>query len=249
MSVLNANSLIQEALELTSMVGDGEPADGTLAASCLALLNRAVSQLNNDSYFSTAVMTVDKVGAGKVYFKKLEEGEVCPDDTVDMEPPEAIVGVSRQLGVRWLQLLCSNPQDMMQVTNMTLPSTYCYQTTSEIAPSGNIRLVGECLLNGHGSATLRFFCNRKLPEYKITDDLGISPLYHDAILYTLAVMICHKYKLKDYMDDMERLKASALAQIDRNTVTNRALENGTRFITSYQDAYFNGFAGAGMAIG
>ena len=37
--MLAVNSLIQEALELTSMVGDGEAAEGTLAASALALLN------------------------------------------------------------------------------------------------------------------------------------------------------------------------------------------------------------------
>lgn len=248
MAVLNANSLIQEACELTSMVGDGEAAEGTLAASCLALLNRAVSQLNDDNYFSTAMLTVDKLCGGKVYFKKLEEGEECPEDVIDMEPPEMVAGVSRQVGIRWIQLYCSNPQDMMSVTSMTLPSTYCYQVISEVAPSGDIRLVGELMLNGHARANLRFFVNRRFPEYKITDDLGISPLYHDAILYTLAVMICHKYKLKDYMDDMERLKASALAQIDRNSLTNRALENGTRLAGSYLDGYYNGLAGNGLAL-
>lgn len=245
---LNANALIQEACELTSMVGDGEAAEGTLAASCLQLLNRTVSQLNNDNYFAAALMNVEKTCAGKVYFKKLEEGEDCPEDVIDMEAPEVVEGVSRQVGIRWLPLYTSNPQDMMAVTNMTLPSTYCYQVYSETAPSGDLRLVGELMLNGHGRSTVKIFYNRRFPEYKITDDLGISPLYHDAILYSLAVMICHKYKLKDYLDDMERLKSCALAQIDRNAVINKSLENGTRGCGSYLDGYYNGMAGAGLAL-
>ena len=111
--MLAVNSIIQEALELTSMVGDGEAADGTLAASALGLLNRVIARLNNDNYFSSTQDYADIGAAGKIYFKKLEEGETFESfdgsACVDMEPPESIAGVSRKLGIRWLQLLPSNP--------------------------------------------------------------------------------------------------------------------------------------------
>lgn len=122
--MLAVNSIIQEALELTSMVGDGEAADGTLAASALGLLNRVIARLNNDNYFSSTQDYADIGAAGKIYFKKLEEGETFESSDgsacVDMEPPESIAGVSRKLGIRWNQLLPSNPRDQMALFTLLI---------------------------------------------------------------------------------------------------------------------------------
>lgn len=250
--MLAVNSIIQEALELTSMVGDGEAADGTLAASALGLLNRVVARLNNDNYFSSTQEYVDTAAGGKVYFKKLEEGETFESSDgsscVNMEPPEAVDGVSRKLGIRWLQLLPSNPRDQMAMTSWSLPTTYSYGFKFEKAPSGNDRMVGELLLNGNAHSLLRVFMNHRLPKYSLTDNMAISPLYHDAILYSLAVAICEKYKLYDYMENMERQKSAALSIIDRNTLNNRALNSGLVNQESYMDSYFNGLGGNGLTL-
>lgn len=250
--MLAVNSIIQEALELTSMVGDGEAADGTLAASALGLLNRVIARLNNDNYFSSTQDYTDIGAGGKIYFKKLEEGENFESSDgsacVDMDPPESIVGVSRKLGIRWLQLLPSNPRDQMAMTSWSLPTTYSYGFRFEKAPSGNDRMVGEVLLNGNAYAQIRVFMNHRLPKYSITDNMAISPLYHDAILYSLAVAICEKYKLKDYQPEMERQKDAALAVIDVNTLNNRALNSGLVNQESYMDSYFNGLCGNGLSL-
>ena len=250
--MLAVNSIIQEALELTSMVGDGEAADGTLAASALGLLNRVIARLNNDNYFSSTHDYADIGAAGKIYFKKLEEGEIFESSDgsacVDMEPPESIVGVSRKLGIRWYQLLPSNPRDQMAMTSWSLPTTYSYGFRFEKAPSGKDRMVGEVLLNGKAYSQIRVFMNHRLPKYSITDNMAISPLYHDAILYSLAVAICEKYKLKDYQPDMERQKDAALAVIDVNTLNNRALNSGLVNQGSYMDPYFNGLGGNGLSL-
>ena len=250
--MLAVNSIIQEALELTSMVGDGEAADGTLAASALGLLNRVIARLNNDNYFSSTQDYADIGAAGKIYFKKLEEGEIFESSDgsacVNMEPPESIVGVSRKLGIRWYQLLPSNPRDQMAMTSWSLPTTYSYGFRFEKAPSGKDRMVGEVLLNGKAYSQIRVFMNHRLPKYSITDNMAISPLYHDAILYSLAVSICEKYKLKDYQPDMERQKDAALAVIDVNTLNNRALNSGLVNQGSYMDPYFNGLDGNGLSL-
>lgn len=250
--MLAVNSIIQEALELTSMVGDGEAADGTLAASVLGLLNRVIARLNNDNYFSSTQDYADIGAGGKIYFKKLEKGESFESSDgsacVDMEPPESIAGVSRKLGIRWLQLLPSNPRDQMAMTSWSLPTTYSYGFKFEKAPSGNDRMVGEVLLNGKAYSQIRVFMNHRLPKYSITDNMAISPLYHDAILYSLAVAICEKYKLKDYQPDMERQKDAALAVIDVNTLNNRALNSGLVNQESYMDSYFNGLCGNGLSL-
>lgn len=250
--MLAVNSMIQEALELTSMVGDGEAADGTLAASALGLLNRVIARLNNDNYFSSTQDYRDVGAGGKVYFKRLEEGETFESTDgsacIDMEPPESIEGVSRKLGIRWLQLLPSNPRDQMAMTSWSLPTTYSYGFKFEKAPSGNDRMVGEVLLNGNAHSLVRIFMNHRLPRYTITDNMAISPLYHDAILYSLAVAICEKYKLKDYQPEMERQKSIALSVIDRNTLNNRALNSGLVNQESYMDSYFNGLGGNGLSL-
>jgi hypothetical protein len=251
--MLSVNALIQEAAELCSMVADGEPADGTLAASYLNLLNRTIAKLNNDNYFSSCLDTAEVNAAGEIQFKVLEENELVPDNVtvINMEPPEAIVGVSRKVGIRWLELYGSNPQAMAAVTSMTLPSHYCYQVTTDTTPhdhTPNNRLVGKLTLNGSGRADIKVYFNRRIPVLKLTDAIPLSPLYHDAILYSLAEAACLKYKLFDYLGEIRDLKNSALAMIDRNTLNNRMMENGTRLASSWDRAYYDGLAGDGLAI-
>ena len=67
-------------------------------------------------------------------------------------------------------------------------------------------------------------------------------------LYSLAEAACLKYKLFDYLGEIRDLKNSALAMIDRNTLNNRMMENGTRLASSWDRAYYDGLAGDGLAI-
>lgn len=251
--MLSVNALIQEAAELCSMVGDGEALDGTTAASYLNLLNRVIAKLNNDNYFSSCLDSTDAMCGGSLYFKKLADGEVIPDGmtVVDMEPPEAIVGVSRKVGIRWLQLYPSNPQDMAAALSMSLPSHYCYEVYSETTPNDHTphnRLVGKLSLNGVAMSEIKVYYNHRFPTLKLTDSIAVSPIYHDAILYSLAYAACVKYKLDDYKAEINDQKNEALAVIDRNTLNNRVMENGTRMCESYDRPYFDGIAGNGLTL-
>ena len=251
--MLYVNSIIQEAAEECSLCGSGEALDGTNAAVCLSLLNRVIARLNNDNYFSSCLDTVTVNASGEIQFKVLEPDEVIPDGVtvVNMEPPEAVVGVSRKVGIRWLELYGSNPQDMAAVTSMTLPTHFCYQVFTETTPhdhTPNNRLVGKITLNGTGRADIKVFLNRRIPQLQLVDAIPVSPLYHDAILYSLAEKICQHYKLSDYLTEIRDEKNAALAMIDRNTLNNRMMENGTRGLSSWDKAYYDGLAGNGLVI-
>lgn len=246
--MIAVNTLIQEAFELVSMTGDGEAVEGTYAAKGLKCLNRVISELNNDNYFSASQAFSEVTASGEITFKKLEAGEAPQPGTIDMEPPESVAGVSRKVGIRWLILLPSNPVQMMSVQSYSLAAMYSYALTSEVAPSGETRMVGKVILNGTASSTFRVFYNAYLPVYKMTDSIAVSPLYHDAILFSLAAELCVEYKLDDYKPDMLRRKSAALSIIDRNTLNNRAMNSGTIAGGSYMDPYYNGLGGNGFVL-
>ena len=83
------NDLIQTAAEDLNQVGDGEPVSGELAASYEGLVNRAIAELNADSYISLTVGYKEIMAAGSVSFKELEPGE-SPSNTINMYPPDTI---------------------------------------------------------------------------------------------------------------------------------------------------------------
>ena len=223
--MLSVNQLVQEACEDLSRVGDGEAVPPELAASCEGLLNRAITALNTDSYISLTVNTYDLEAAGDVTFRKLEEGEVKPAGTIDMEPPDYVQGVARQVGIRWVRLVGSNPESMDRINTNSLPTNYCYGVKTETAPSGATRRIGIVRTNGTYPCTVRIYENSQLPHYRLGDMIYLSPLYHDLILYKLEMLMIDKYKLYSYAERTQLNLTGAMDAIDTNTAANRPLRN------------------------
>lgn len=242
---LSVNQLIQNACEDLSLVGDGEAVSPELAASCEGLLNRAIADLNADSFISLSVKTHDIVAAGAVYFRVPEVGEVTTN-TIPQNPPDSIQGVSRQVGIRWLQLQSSNPQQMDRVLTYSYPQLWAYEVSQEIAPSGNPRMVGKVLLNGNNPTQLRIYENSALPKYKLGDTIYLSDLYHNLILYALELKMVNKYKLESYRSATNIELVKAKDAIDTKTAQNRPLTNGLEGGSSYMDPYYNLVGGVGF---
>ena len=215
---MTVNELIQTACEDLSLVGDGEQVAGELAASCEGCLNRAIADLNADNYISLSVKHYDVNVAGSVYFKKLGENEVADANVIDQEPPDAVQGVSRQVGMRWLALHPSNPQEMDRVITYSYPTLWSYQVDTEQAPSGKIRRVGKVLLNGQNPTQLRIYENSRLPTYK----------------------------LASYREQTQIELTKAMKSIDTTTANNRPLTNGTEGIGDYMSPYYNLLGGLGL---
>lgn len=244
--MFTVNSLIQDACEDLSLVGDGDAVSPETAASCEGLLNRAIAGLNSDNYISLSVRTYDVNAAGSVYFKKLEDGETPSQNVVDQEPPDAVQGVSRQVGIRWLQLHPSNPQEMDRVLTYSFPTLWSYEVVQDVAPSGNERRMGVLKLNGTNPAQLRIYENSRLPQYRLGDTIYLSPLYRNLVLYSLEEKMIDKYKLYSYSDKVERELGKAMRAIDTNTANNRPLTNGTEGIGDYLSPYYNLLGGLGL---
>ena len=231
--MLSVNELIQEACEDLSRVGDGETVSPDLAASCEGLLNRAITQLNSDSYISLTVNTIDAVSAGDLRFRKLEEGEAPVANMVNQEPPDSIQGVARKVGIRYVKLTGSNPETMDRVLTYSLPTQWCYGVETETAPSGNTRRVGVLKLNGSYPVDLRIYENSTMPHYKLGDMIYLSPLYHDLILYTLEMRMVKKYKLYSYEEKVQHDLDGAMDAIDVTTAQNRPMRNDDQLLESY----------------
>lgn len=244
--MLTVNNICQTACEDLSLVGDGEAISPELAASCEGCLNRAIADLNADNYISLSVKTHDLSAAGSVFFRKLEQGEAAPSNTVDQEPPDAIQGVSRQVGIRWLRLNASNPEQMDRALTYSFPTMWSYGVEEETAPSGAKRQVGRVYLNGKNPTFLRIYENSQLPKYKLGDTIYLSPLYYNLILYALEFKLVNKYKLESYRAATQVELTKAQKSIDSNTANNRPLTNSVGEGGSYLDSYYNLLGGVGF---
>lgn len=216
------NDLIQTAAEDLNQVGDGEPVSGELAASYEGLVNRAIAELNADSYISLTVGYKEIMAAGSVFFKELEPGE-SPSNTINMYPPDTISGVSRKVGLRFVPLRGFDAQTLDRANTFSLPTIWNYGTTFETAPSGKTRPVGVLRLNGTSPVELRIYLNSTLPRYRLGDTIYLSNLYYNLILYATELKAIDKYKLFSYSASAERGFAKATKLIDTNTANNRPL--------------------------
>lgn len=243
---MTVNELIQSACEDMSLVGDGETVGGDLAASCEGLLNRAITDLNQDGYMSVTVREYEVSAAGSVVFRELEEGEELPANSVNAVIPDSVQGVSRKVGIRWMGLRGASPEDLATCRTFSLPQFYSYSLGDEIAPSGKKRVIGILKLNGTNPVTLKIFVNSKLPRYRLGDTIYLSDLYRNLILYALEVRIAIKYKLYSYKEQAEKDLASAKDSIDKNTLQNRPITNIENGCGGYMDDYYNGLGGVGL---
>lgn len=235
----SVNSLLQTACEDLLLVDDGTPISGELAAQAENCMNRAITALNSDGFMSLTQHVYDRVSNGHVYFRKLEEGESGDSNVVNSEPPDTITGVSRKVGIRWLTLRPTNPQAMDRHLTYSLPTSWSYGTTTEVAPSGNPRNVGVLRLDGNNPVEVRIYLNSHISHYKMGDIVYLPSLYYNLVLYSLEDLLVAKYKLKSYEERVERDLVAAKKMIDTNTANNRPLDNGMDAGGSYLDCYYN----------
>lgn len=243
---MTVNELIQRACEDVNLVEDGEAVTGELNSVSEGLLNLAITDINQDGFLSCTVKEYDRVSAGSIVFRKLEEGEEQQPNCVDSEPPDSVKGVSRKVGIRWLRLTPASPEDLAASNTFSLPQLYCYTVDTETAPSGKQRVVGVLKLNGSNPVELKVFVNSRLPKYKLGDTIYLSDLYYNLILYALEVRLCKRYKYYSYLEQAKDDLTAAKDSIDRNTLVNRPLTNIDNGSRGYMDDYYNGLGGVGL---
>lgn len=243
---MTVNEIIDSACRDLLLVDDNGHASGDLLDTGVELLNIAIAALNSDNYIASNVREDVVSGAGVVYFRKPVVGETLGANSVGIEPPDNIMGVARQVGIRWMQLAPASVEDLSSVATMSLPQCYAYNIKTETAPDDSVRMVGEVKLNGSAPVILKIFSAQKLPTYKSGDTIYLSPLYRNLILYALEQRLCMRYKLSAYKDDVNAMLLEAKDTIDKNALVNRPMTNIANMAGSYMDDYYNGKAGVGF---
>lgn len=248
--MISCNELIDEVCQYLNVVGDGESTDGDLSQKALYELNRLIGNLNSEGYIASAQKWVDVPGGRTVYIKRLRDGEELPPNTVDMDPPEKVDGVSRKIGERFLPMTSLDLSQMSALNRRCLAETWNYGKTFESVPGpgepGEKRIVGRLEMSGYSPEGFRVFYTEKLPTFRLEDTIYLSDLYNNLIFTGLKYAMVKREKLSEetkadaYTDFTE-----AKTLIKRNNVTQRMMQCGT-LAGSYEDAYADGLAGNGF---
>ena len=227
------------------MSGLGESTDGTMAMVGVKELNRAISTLNSEGYIALSQKWTDGPARRVITFRKLLEGEAMPD-TIDMEPPESIVAVARQVGNRFLPLNNGNHIQMSQMSPTSTASSWTYDQDTEPCGENDFRNVGILTLDGEPRNNVRIWYNSKLPIYKLDDKIYLSDLYNELLMSALCVRLANFYELSDEKKkDLASDLLAAKTLIKRNSATQRMLQSG-KLVGDFRDMYNNGLNGVGF---
>ncbi len=239
------NDLIKEALQDVGMCGIRETPEGEMAAAGEGCLNRAIHDLNRDGYVSLTKQVHDIIVAGSITFRKLEEGEIAPSNTINMEPPDGIEAVGRKIGIRYVRLRPSSHTLLDRTMTGSFPTQWCYEEDTETAPSGAARRIGIVRTNGNGPADLRIYVNSQLPSYRQGDMIYLSSLYYSLLLYATEMKLVELGKMYSYQEQVQRNLDGAMAAIDRRHLNN-AENMGPEGLYEMDDPYSDVLSGRGF---
>lgn len=250
--MIAVNELIQDAYQGIGMTGLGEStgefADDNLPVIGCKELNHLIAELNGQGYLSLTQKAIELNPRRTYVFKKLREGEEAAEGVVDMDPPQAVAGVMRKIGVRYIPLHSIDPQQLQMRNLMTIPCNWNYSRDIETWETdlGEVdgREVGILELDGRPNDKIKVFYNMPLPKYELDGKIFLPDLYHSMLLSGL------KYKLACFHKLSEQDKADALTDfngaktlIKRNAITQRMMREEPTG-GSYLDSYYNAFAPA-----
>ena len=257
--MIAVNQLIQDAYESIGMTGLGEAVgtydstddygDGNMSVVACKELNRLITQLNQQGFLAMSQQWVDVPCSSVIEFKKLQDGETAGSNVVDMNPPDKIESVARQVGDRFIILNNSNHVPMSQKNPYTIALSWTYDVKLETTPDDHVpnnRVVGVLTLDGDPRNTVRVWYNAKMPTYKLNDTIYLSDLYNELLMSGLCLRLANYFELSEEKKaSLNRDFIAAKTLIKRNNITQRMLQT-SRLMGDYRDPYFNGLNGVGM---
>lgn len=248
--MISVNELIQKAYQGIGMTGLGEAAgdyaeDNMPVVACDEL-NRLISKLNSEGYIAMAQKWVDAPCSKTIYFRQLVEGEEKPN-TVNMQPPQKIESVARQVGNRFILLKPSNVIQQATRNPYSVAMSWSYNTDMEqYTYSDAQRVVGILTLDGDPHGTVRVWYNSQLPKYNLDDTIYLSDLYNELLLSGLENRLANYFELSDEKKNSTATDfLAAKTLIKRANATQRMQESAT-LGTDWRDGYYNGMNGYGF---
>ena len=242
--MIAVNDLIHNAYESINMVGLGESADGDLDKVGIKELNRLISTLNSQGFLAMSQKWVDVPRTNKIYFRKLEAGEILPD-TVNMVPPAKVEAVARKMGMRYVPLGPSNHMRMAQKNPYTMATAWTWDIEIENGPT-QPRNVGIITLDGDPHGDVRIWYNGQIPKYELDQVIYLPDIYNELLMSGLCVFLANFHELSDAKKaELNTAFTTAKNLIKVPTAQQRMSEGGC-ISGGYNDPYYNGMAGIGM---
>lgn len=247
--MIAVNSLIQMCNEMVNVVSHEESLE-ELSEISVQQLNLLISELNGQGYLSMSQNYLDHGNCREIRFKVLTDDERANPDpnVIDMEPPQAIDGVSRKVGMSYLPLAPIDLQQMAMKNPLTLARSWNYGRYFEPIPDdpdGRQREVGLLRMDGWAHQGYRIFLSSKLPTYTLDDTVYLPDLYNNMLIQGLCCKLCDWHKLGDVVKKpYEEAFTAAKMLIKRQNITQRMMQSGP-IGASYKDSFYDGIAGEG----
>lgn len=246
---ISVQQLVQTAFQNCSLIGDGESVDGTMAGTtandgALGLLNNLLSELNNQQYIVAYIQEDSFTMAGNAPIVGIGESFPNPNSvTLSGNLPDRLLGVSRRIGNRWIQLHSCDRQQMDSRNKMQLATSWSYELVSG-AVAGTPRTWGVLRIDSNRPTILKIWYPSKITVSGLSENLSLPEVYFDLLLNGLCVKLCVKYKLTDYLPMFEQQFRQAKNLIKRSNATQRMLQRGD-LGGGYNDSFYNGLGGVG----
>lgn len=231
------NGLIINALKATGLCGENEAPDGYYQNAALHELNSLCTELNLEDYISENRKEKFVTTTGTVTIGNSDNFDI-KEELV----PDAIKVVARKVGNRYLRLIKTDKATIYSRTRTSLPSICTYGQEYD---EDEHCMKGIIFTDGGTSCELLVIYNKKLPEYKIDDELWLSDMSVNLIEEGLKYKLAIRFKLpdqtvfEDAFNDYKRLVQNVNGQ--NNPMTYENLVGG-----SYLDPYYDALGGVGF---
>lgn len=228
---ISVNSLIQQAFEECSLVGDGQSVSGTKAQVGLSLLNVCIAELNAQNYIITAFTRKD-----------VNFGETCiiapsATATINAEPPDTIQFCLRKLGQRYIRLTKTGQSVLDGKVKQGLSQMFNYETYLD--PDTGL-FTGRITTDSRASFDYRLYYNTKIPACELGGNLYLPEIYYGLLLAALAQRLAIRYNVDGSIQKFTSLLKAQKTLAKRNNSTNRPITYGDG-IGSYVDQYYQGY--------
>lgn len=242
---IQVQSIIQQAAEQCSLTRPGTSVSGNVSTMALYLFNNLLSELNNQQLIVPAINDKELTVTGSVGI--VDEGVTPPSGYVAVsgEVPDRLLGVSRKIGDRWVQLHSCTRQQMAQRNPMQLPTSWSYEITNgNNTDLGGDAMWGVLYVDSNRPTQIKFWYPSKLKADNLSDTIYISDMYTDMILQGLCLKLSDWAKTYDYSERFEKAFRVAKSLVKRSNQTQRMLQTGD-LVGGYDDNFYNGKAGFG----
>lgn len=235
--MITTNALIINALKGVGIEGEWEDRLGQYQVAGLAELNNLCVELNLQDLISETRLEKVCNACGSITI-----GPSASYSIFEQYTPDSIKVVARKSGNRFMKLIKTNKGTIYSRTRMSLPTLCTYNQEWD---DENKCMKGVIFTDGGVPCEFLVVYNKKLPHYKIDDEICLSDMTINLLEEGLKYKLAKRFKLPDVADyeaDFNEYKSL----VETNINSNRPMTYGDYIDGSYLDVYYDLMGGVGF---